>query len=256
MSQVQIDTAQNVSLDVEVAGLGDRLIAAIIDYAILMAYGLFMIFLLFGVVAALVEGESVPSSGGDSGEAFAFLFLFILFSPIFFYFLLCEIFMDGQSIGKRYMQIKVTNLDGTPASIGSYLIRWLLRIVDVTIGSGVVAVTCILVTGTGQRLGDLAAGTTVVKHKTQRTALDDVALDDVDPDYVPQFDEVRRLSDDDVKTAQDVLDALKYQSRSTETENLGRRVKCVLERKMGVTSDLSPREFLDTIIRDYAATFR
>lgn len=238
MERIQVDTAQNVSLDVPVAGLGDRIIAALVDYAILGAYS-FVMMLLVGTLAA------------RAGSTQFLVTLFTIASlPPFLYFLLCEIFLDGQSIGKRYMNVKVTRRDGTPASVRDYVIRWLLRPIDVSLTSGLGGVLSILITGTGQRLGDLAAGTTVVKVSEQ-ASVHDLTYAEVEETHTPHFPEVERLSDTDVATASDVLDVLKYKRRSHRRRDMGRRTKRALEQKMGVSSDLSPREFLEAVVQDY-----
>jgi hypothetical protein len=170
--------------------------------------------------------------------------------PALLYFLLCEIFLDGQSIGKRYMNIKVARRDGTPASLGNYVVRWLLRPIDVSLTSGAGAVLTILITGTGQRLGDLAAGTTVVKVEAQ-TSVRDLAVAASEPEGTPRFPAVEHLSDDDVATANDVLEVLKCKRRSHRRRELGRRTKRALERKMDVSSDLEPRAFLEAVVEDY-----
>lgn len=241
MDRIQIDTSQNVTLDVPVAGLGDRLIAALIDYAILTGYtvGVFLVVTATGSVGELSAAGALAV---------------VAMAPVLLYFLLCEIFLDGQSIGKRYMAIKVTRRDGTPASIGNYVVRWLLRPIDVSLTSGLGAVLCILVTGTGQRLGDLAASTTVVKVKPQQSVRD-LTYTKVDPDHTPLLPEVDRLNDEDVATANDVLEVLKYKRRSHRRKTLGRRTKKALEQKMGISSDLQPRRFLETVVEDYTQVY-
>lgn len=238
MDRIQIDTSQNVTLDVPVAGLGDRLIAALIDYALLSGYTV-------GVLLLVVT--TIGSLGGASGAGGLAV---VALLPVLLYFLLCEIFLDGQSIGKRYMDIKVTRRDGTPASLGNYVVRWLLRPMDISLTSGLGAVLCILVTGTGQRLGDLAANTTVVKVQPQQS-IRDLTYGEVDPNRTPHFSEVYRLDDEDVATANDVLEVLKYKRRSHRRKTLGRRTKKALEQKMGISSDLQPRRFLETLVQDY-----
>jgi uncharacterized RDD family membrane protein YckC len=238
MDRIQIDTAQNVSLDVPIAGLGDRLIAGLIDYALLGAYGIGMV-LLVGTIGASVD--SLPFTG---------TLIVVASLPFLLYFLLCEIFLDGQSIGKRYMNIKVTRRDGTPASVGNYVVRWLLRPIDMSITSGLGAVLTILITGTGQRLGDLAAGTTVVKVEEQQSVRD-LTYATIDENHAPRFPEVQHLSDEDVATASDVLNVLKYKRRSYRRRDMGRRTKRALEQKMGISSDLAPRDFLEAVVKDY-----
>ncbi len=232
MEHVQIQTAQNVAIDVEVAGLGDRMIAALIDYALLACYALGA-----QIVTQLLFGGSTA------------LFV-VLYLPAFLYFLLCEVFMEGQSIGKRLRAIRVARLNGSEASFGGYLIRWLLRPVDVLLTSGLVGMLCILITGRGQRLGDLAAGTAVLKA-APRTHLRDTLFAPTDDAHALTFPQAERLSAEDVATAKAVLDTFITDGRSSTTHRLALRLKEALAQKMNAKSDLPPTDFLRAVVKDY-----
>jgi uncharacterized RDD family membrane protein YckC len=230
MSHVRIRTAQNVEIDFEVAGLGDRVLAAMIDYFLLICYVLaLMIFAgFFDSQALLVVGAL----------------------PYLLYFLVSEVFMNGQSIGKRIRRIKVVRLDGGQPTLGQYLLRWLLRFIDIDLTSGLAAVATVLVTDTGQRLGDLAAGTTVVKV-LPRIHLGDTLFTRLEDDYTPTFDDLGALTDADMETVREVLNTIRGEGRTPTSNALGQKMKAALERKMGVTSDLSPVPFLHTVLKDY-----
>ena len=232
MEQIEIRTAQNVGIDLEAAGLGDRTIAALIDYLVLAAYLISVSLLLRAV------------------DASPWAFYAILLVPYLGYFLLCEVFFDGQSVGKRARGLRVVRLDGGPPTLGSYLLRWLLRPVEILMTSGLAAVLCILITGTGQRLGDLAAGTAVVK-RAPSARLGDTLFRRLDKTHALTFPEVDRLTRADAETVRDVLDALRADGRAPSTHALGQRLKAGIEDKMGVTSDLSPPRFLHVVLEDY-----
>lgn len=221
MDHVEIRTSQNVGLTVEIAGLGDRVVAALIDYLVIGAYVIAMS-LLASVLIGLTNSLAV---------------LLPLLLPALLYFLLCEVFLNGQSIGKRFVNIRVMRRDGTAPTLGDYLLRWLLRPIDIWLSSGLVAVVTVLLTGTGQRLGDLAADTTVV-HAESNTDLRDTIFTRVDAEHTLTFPEVEALHPDDIATANEVLNTLIAERRSRTTARLGRRTKAALERKMGTTSDL------------------
>ncbi len=111
------------------------------------------------------------------GSSFSYpvAYFVILFLPLFFYHLLCETYLNGQSFGKKIMKMRVVKLDGTQAGIGSYFLRWILAPIDIYFTYGSVGLVTMIVNGKGQRLGDLAAHTTVVKLKAE-TKLDDTIL--------------------------------------------------------------------------------
>lgn len=233
MEHVQIQTAQNVGIRFEVAGLGDRVVAALIDYLFLSVYLITVYFVIFAAGAA---------------DSLALLSLASL--PYLFYFLVCEVFFDGQSIGKKMSRLKVARLDGDQPTVGNYLLRWLLRPIDIGISSGLIGLVSILVTRHGQRLGDLAAGTTVVKLRP-RTRLGDTLYARLEDEHTLTFTQVDRLDAHDVETAKEVLNTLTLERRSHETYTLGLRMKAALEQKMEVSSDLSPAQFLRAVIDDY-----
>ena len=153
MDNFQIETAQNVSIYQNVAGIGDRILAYLIDALIIFAYWILTLLLL-----ALLDLDTT-----DPADIWAFFL--ILGLPSFLYPLLFETFWDGRTPGKSAMKLKVVKLDGSKPGFGSYFVRWIMRIVDISLTSGGVAIVAILISDKGQRLGDLAAGTTVISQK-------------------------------------------------------------------------------------------
>ena len=226
MQKISIQTTQNVRIEYVLAGLGDRILAYIIDVVIIFAYAMTFVF-LFG----LLEVE----------PPLALIVLLAL--PAFMYHLLCEVLLNGQSIGKRQMKIKVVKLDGSSPGLGSYLMRWILRLIDLNTFGGGIAVLCIAITPRDQRLGDLAAGTTVVKVKGQET----VPVFAVDDNYQPTYLEALQLSDADIDTIQRVIKAHR-DSGNTEPVRL---TAAKVQETLGIQSDMRPLQFLFTVVRDY-----
>jgi hypothetical protein len=156
--------------------------------------------------------------------------------------------MDGQSPGKKQMNIKVVRLDGTPASIGNFLMRWLLRIVEIQLAQGMVAIIAIAMNGKGQRLGDMAAGTTVVKVVKQQevTAAEIFTL--AGDGYVPQFPAVVMLSDRDAELIQQTLEVYRRHNNPEPARIVTEKVKA----RLGVQTDMTFEAFLTTILKDYS----
>ena len=146
---VQINTSQNVRLSYEPASIGDRILANLIDYLIYLAWAILTGFLFRKL-----------SSGGSLS---VFFYILMIILPIMFYPLLTEYFLNGQTIGKRVLNIKVVRLDGGKPTLGAYLLRWVLNIVDFGLFSQLVGVLTIAINGKGQRIGDIAADTTVIR---------------------------------------------------------------------------------------------
>jgi uncharacterized RDD family membrane protein YckC len=228
-----IQTAQNVDLAFEPAGLGERILAWLVDFLLAVGY----VFVLI----ALEPG------GLGTAAAIVVLSPFLLYHPV------CEVFFEGQTAGKRLLQIQVARLDGAPPTLGQYLLRWLFRFVDVSFSSGVVAVVSVAATRRSQRLGDVVAGTTVVRRK-RRVGLDEVRYPVRPADYAPAFPDAVRLSDADVRTLRAVLVRLRRAPRSASSTALGRRAKAAVERRLDLPPVAMPPEaFIQTVVADYTA---
>jgi uncharacterized RDD family membrane protein YckC len=239
--KVQIQTAQNVDIEYEIASVGSRIGARLIDALVIVGYYIVLI-LVFSLFANENIFRSLESAGG---MGMALLYILLLFPP-FFYHLVCEIFMDGQSFGKKAVQIKVVRLDGSQPTIGNYILRWLIGLFETNLFSGAPALITILVNGKGQRLGDLAAGTTVVKLKPPVT-LEQTIYARVQEDYAPTFPTVTNLSDEDVAIITEVLSSHEQLGNPVVVGTLVRKVKEVL----GVESDLPATKLLRTVVKDY-----
>lgn len=219
-------TNQNIEIQLELASLGDRVAAFLIDGLIILAYVILAIFIISAV---------------DGGSVFAI----IIFIPLMFYSLCFEIFMNGQSPGKNVREIKVVKLNGGAPTIGSYLLRWLFRPLDILI-YGAVAMVSIILSKNGQRVGDMAAGTTVIKVK-RRASINEIKTVPREDGYEIQFPEVKRLNDKQVELIRQSLkmgdDGLNYALISQLTE----KIKTSLQ----IKSDLPDVKFLYTVLADY-----
>jgi uncharacterized RDD family membrane protein YckC len=232
MSTIKIQTSQNIELEYELAGIGDRLIAYIIDLLIYAAYTI-TVFLISDATGGFNTGTWSP---------------LILVLPIFFYQLLCEIFLNGQSLGKKAKQIKVISLNGNQPNIGQYLIRWIFRIIDDMIGSGVVAILTISLSDKAQRVGDILAGTTVVRTNPN-TAFQETLFSETQADYIPQFNMAYLLNDSDISLLKEVLN--RYVKDPYNSNALLQKAYDKTRTVLGVTGDYEAVSFLETVIKDY-----
>ncbi|MGB6152129.1 MAG: RDD family protein [Pricia sp.] len=231
MEQFQIETAQNISISQHTAHLGDRMLAYLIDSFIILVYFVLMIILLVSLNA-------------DFADIWAFYMVLSL--PAFLYYVLLETFMNGQTVGKSLMQIRVVKLDGSKPGFASYFIRWILRIIDVVLTSGGVAVFTILIKGTGQRVGDIAAGTTVITEK-KKIFLQDTLLRDLPKDYSPKFPQVTLFKDREMQTIKELYDAARRNGNHNIIVSLSDQIKKVTD----IATDMKPVEFVDVVIMDY-----
>ncbi|GGE94404.1 RDD family protein [Hymenobacter cavernae] len=233
MSTIRVQTTQNVTIEYEVASVGDRIIATILDYLVLFVWSVVVI----GIASQFGQTALVVLAIGLVGV------------PYLFYHLISEVFFNGQSLGKRARDLKVVRLDGGRPSLGDYLLRWLLRLIDLGVFSGAVAVITILINGHGQRLGDLAAGTTVVRLRPAAGAGRAAAhLGSLDPNYQVVFPQAANLADHDVALIRQLL------AQGLERQNylLLNEVANKVKNLTGIYTTLSDEAFLRTLLRDHA----
>lgn len=231
MDNFQIETAQNIGIHQNVAGIGDRILAFIIDSFILLIYGLLTSFAIAGL-------------GMDRGEMWVYYLVVGL--PVFLYYLLWETFNKGRTPGKAALQIKVVRLDGSRPRFSQYIVRWLLRIVDISLTSGGVAVVTILLNGKGQRLGDLAAGTTVISEKPQ-VDISQTLLVDLPENYVPTYPQVTLLKDKDVQNIKRLFQNARRNGNHNVILSLSKKIAEIME----VEPKERPVDFVRIVIKDY-----
>jgi hypothetical protein len=180
----------------------------------------------------------------DMGASWAIYLLLSL--PAFLYYLLLETFTNGRTIGKVAMKIRVVKLDGSNPNFGNYFVRWIMRIVDITLSSGGVAVLTFLIRGQGQRVGDIAAGTTVISEK-KRVSLRDTLLQELPIDYIPRFPQVTVFSDNEMQTIKNLYTDAMQSGDHNVIVNLSTKIKEVAQ----ISTDLMAIEFVDLVIKDY-----
>ncbi len=231
MDNIRIQTTQNVDIEYELASIGDRILATLLDYLFFATY-----ISLVLVIASFTNWRLFNSMAVVS----------LLSLPILLYDLVCEVFFQGKSFGKMILKIKVVKLDGTQANFSAYLLRWLLRIIDMRLFGGSIALIAILINGKGQRVGDMAAGTTVIKMK-QKVKLSDTIFNKTKPDYVLNFPEVSKLTDNDLAIIKEVMQVC-IKSDNYEAIN-----KLALKTKetMGISTNMPPAQFLSIVVQDY-----
>ena len=182
-----------------------------------------------------------------------YLFFFLIILPLWLYDFLWETFNEGQSPGKYIMKIRVVNKDGSRPTMGSFFMRWLLSTIDV--GLSGIGLLFILLTKNAQRLGDLAAGTMVIKQVN----LDKihVSLDEfyyAKKDYRPVYEEAKNLSQAQIE----VIEKAVYGGNG-EHENQIATLADKVAKFLGIEDKLkasiqkgnSKEKFLATILHDY-----
>lgn len=231
MSELQINTTQNVKINFTASGVGERLMAFIIDMILKVGY-ITILNMSLGVFQDMDHWSQIGINT-------------LLSLPVVFYTLVLEALMEGQTFGKKIMKIKVVKIDGYQASLADYVVRWFFRIVDIYIfGMGFFV---ILFSKRSQRLGDMAAGTSVILLK-DKVDISHTILEHLDDDYKPTYPTVIKLSDNDARIIKDTFTAAKSANDYQTLIKLRNKITEVIGVKAVHGNDI---QFIDTILKDY-----
>jgi len=250
MAVISIATPFNIDIEFEVAEFHKRLLAYLIDFAIIVIY-------FFAIREVIWDGVGINE--GTLG-----LRILLVMFPMLLYTMVTELLMNGQTVGKKILNIKVVSLDGGEPTLGQTLLRWFLRFyewgfvvftlfwsnpfmgVGVLFLGGIVSVIIMVVNSKSQRLGDIVAGTVVVNTRSSLTVHDTIFMN-VGQDYKVKFPEVMKLSDRDINTIKNVLS----QAQKTNNFEMCNRVAYKVQDVLKIPSDMYAMDFLEKIMEDY-----
>ena len=240
MKRIEIKTSDQVIINFEIASLRDRAFAFLIDFLI-----------LFGIIFVLFTISAIVNPEGD-------YFYYLVILPLFlFYTLAFEIITGGLTPGKKAMNLRVIKLNGHYASPMDYIIRWLFRWLDIWLSVFVIGSVLINSNRYGQRLGDMMAGTTLIKLQGKQTvSLKEILNIDSQKHYTPKYPQVTLLNDKDmllVKNAIKRSQAFSNEAHREVIRTLVTRLKSELKIKEEIKDNES---FLKTLLKDYVVLTR
>lgn len=243
MSQIDITTSQNINIQYQVAGIGERIAAFLTDMIIKIAY----LVVLYTVLGKFFNIETYFNSL-DRASIIAIITMITL--PMHLYTLVFESLMEGQTPGKRLLKIRVVKIDGYQASFGDYLIRWVFRLVDIMSNSGIVGLLSMIISKNNQRLGGITSGTAVISLKN-KIGISHTILEHLDEGYAGTYPQVLALNDNDVRIIKETF------QRAMKTHD--RQIISAIADKIRETVKLEPdqikqteQQFIRTVIRDYS----
>ncbi len=213
MDNFQIETAQNVTISHQAAGVGERILAYLIDSTLIVIYVVLIIWFFYAV------------NIGDSG---LFLIYMTVGLPLFLYHLVWETLWNGQTPGKAVLKIRVVRMDGSKPTFSNFLLRWLLRILDISFTS------------------DIAAGTTVISEKT-KISLADTVYEEIDTNYSPSYPQVTLFTDLEMQEIKTLFQNARWEANHHIILILSKKVATILE----VAPQEKPIHFLEKVIKDY-----
>jgi uncharacterized RDD family membrane protein YckC len=265
MAAIKVPTSFNIDVEFEIPEFYRRLVALLLDVLVQFIY-LKIAWEIFKAIASQYNFNHVDA--GYDLSAIALLF----FLPIMIYHIVLEITMNGQSIGKKIMGIRVVHENGGRSSISQFVIRWLLRVSDLWIvmlffllisapyqgnaetifitiaGCAFLLTDIILVISSAksQRLGDILAHTILIRTNRQ-ASIEETVFQEVADSYVPSFPQIMRLSDRDINAIKSILETARKKGDYEMAEAASKKI----QQHLSIQSSMSPFEFLDTLLKDY-----
>ena len=239
MTQLSINTTQNVNINFTAASVGDRILGQLLDSLVKIAYGITVYF-----IVQIFSLENL-FDGLDQWSIIAIISVIGL--PVMFYSLIQESLWEGQTIGKKLMKMKVIKLDGYQAGFGDYLIRWLFRLIEISIGNGVIGLIAIVSSSKNQRLGDMAAGTAIISLKNNIN-INHTIIQDINSDYLPTYPIVIKLSDNDVRIVKETFETAVLQKDFVTLSKLANKISTVTGIKNTSGTDT---DFIRVVLKDY-----
>ena len=249
MLSVKLDTGFNIEVEFPVCPFHKRLMAWIID--------LFVCWFYVKIMATFFDLPSFFIFVSDMQAKCILVGL-----PVLFYHLVCEMTMNGQSVGKMAMGIKVITVDGGQPGVGQYLIRWIFRLVDfplLVVGAVITnelpwwmfplvfaGLFCVIFTKRSQRIGDLVAGTMLIDLRN-RTSWQDTVFTELETSYTPRYPQVMQLSDRDINTLKSIIETVKKRRDYDLSLKIAERIKS----KLKMESEEDSFDFLQTLLKDY-----
>jgi uncharacterized RDD family membrane protein YckC len=239
-----VDTPENIEFAYDIAGIGSRFLAAIIDgIAILIAQA--VVLLAAGLaISSLDLPESLVTAGAS----------ILGFLILWGYFLAFEMAWNGQSPGKRVIGLRVVREGGRPITFVASAIRNLVRLVDflpLFYGIGVVAMFC---DRRARRLGDLAAGVLVVRERGDVTleSLTARSAGAAVPASLERIERISALNDSDYGLIQEFL-ARRSEFSKEGRARLAAQLLRGVERRLELSAGQDGEQFLERVALAYRA---
>ena len=263
MSTIRIATSFNIDVEFPAASFHRRLLAWGLDIVVAVFY--------FIIMMKLLSLLGWSGASGEREDNFKAISILVVYIPLLLYHPLCEIFLKGQTVGKRIAQLKIINEYGGRPSVSQAIIRWLIRTSDIMVvvitltaaSAGpqslqyfwsigitfllfITDIILIASTRRSQRLGDILAHTALIRT-TQKAGIEETIFQQVQEDYKPQYPQVMQLSDRDINALKGILDTAKKQGDYNLADRAASKIKVHLK----IETSVSAFDFLETLLKDY-----
>lgn len=266
MSVIKIPTSFNIDVEFPIPEFYRRIISLLIDIIIEFIY----LVIALRIYGSIARGSNIFDEDVQYNLQ---AILLVLILPIMVYHVVLEITMNGQSIGKKIMGMRVVNENGGRPGISQFIIRWLLRVSDVWIvaliillasnptffynaestfifllalGFLITDIVLVVSSQKGQRIGDMLARTILIRTNTKAN-IEETVFQEVADNYIPTFPQIMRLSDKDINAVKSILETANkkgdYQLASIAADKI--------KNHLNINTNMSPFDFLDIVLKDY-----
>ncbi len=233
METIDIPTSQNINIEYQLGGIFERGAAFLLD-GIIMGFASGILSLVFGFIS---HNQNVA--------------MWVAMPIYLFYHLLFEVFNHGQSPGKKVLGLRVMKIDGELIDFKAYLIRYVFRLVDITLSAFSVGILMIISSPRNQRLGDKLADTCVVKVKgSRRFNIKSILNTENGEEKELNYANIGRLREEEMLVVQEVIQRnRKFKNKAHEeaVAKTAERLANVLE----VPSPIHHTKFLTEVLKEY-----
>lgn len=264
MQKLKLTTDQNVPIEVELASIGQRLLAVLLDMVILVAY-----FFIMMILIMIIFSTNFSIFDQHSYDFWVIFFSIMVYLPFVLYTPMMEYFTKGQTIGKMALGIRVTKVNGENAKFKDYFTRWLFRPYEMYIFmiafGGIMALIASFffdtlissISSKNQRIGDFMANTVVVRKRPKKVySIRDILAIRSNQNYTPQYLGVSMYTDEDMMLVKNVISRVEvYKNKATKELAVELADKIAEDLKM----EEKPKKklkFLKTILNDYIVLTR
>lgn len=237
MRSIDIVTAHKVEITYPLASVGQRIMAFILD-AIIIVVGAMSLSYLFSYIFT---------------EKYLEYFAFLVILPFYmFYTLYSEVLLNGQTLGKKALGIRVVKLNGENLQFTDYLTRWIFRVVDIWLSSGSLAIIFISSNEKSQRIGDVLSNTSVIQTSSSKSySLADVLNIMNLKDYAIEYPKAKNFSEEQMLLLKETLERYTRYKNNAHLEAMkaiGHKMAKQLELEK---TPMATEKFLKTLLRDY-----
>ena len=237
MKSIEISTTQNVTIKYELASPFVRLLALIVDLIIITITQL----ILAGALSSIIS------------ESYWYTYLWV---PFLCYSLIFESLNKGATPGKKVFGIRVMRVDGREIQFTDYLMRWIFRLIDITMSLGTLAMFFALSSEKNQRIGDYMANTVVVVlKKNRRFSIEGLLKFENLSEYKVMFPQVLSLNENEMLLLKEVLNKQKAFNNDAHNLALESTAKIVAKR-LNIDKPKNDAAFVQRLIKDYVVLTR